>query len=57
MLCDDLGGGDGGRGMGVRLKREGYMNTYSWAICTYIHGASLVAQMIKNLPVIRETGV
>ena len=50
MLCNDLEGWDGG-GVGGMLNREG-IYVYIWLIW-----ASLVPQLVKNLPAMQETWI
>ena len=55
MFCDDLGEWDGGEG-GGRQGPKG-LNICIHMLCIHIAGASLVAQMVKHLPEVRETQV
>ena len=55
MFCDDLGEWDGGEG-GGRQGPKG-LNICIHMLCIHIAGASLVAQLVKNLPTVQETQV
>ena len=54
MFCDDLGEWDGGEG-GGRQGPKG-LNICIHMLCIHIAGASLVAQLVKNLPTVQDPG-